>query len=336
MAIMTYAPFGYEGRIVVVEVDIRDGAKALDIVGLSDGLVTSTREIVCKALANSGFEMPDKRVLVSLSPADLYKDKPMDLAVALAIFNADMLRLSEKVLALGSLTIDGKVHSICGAYGAAQAAITTGVSYAIVPSGTEKLPDGIRVYRVDTLQEAMHALAEIKDYVAPSNPDIMAPVTDGGPFVNGNDSVVSFNPVLSTEEKLDSDSNMRGLLYVMSIAVAGRLHMLVIGGPGSGKSSMLSRMTQILPNLQPSELSSVNRIFSLACLLSHRQKSIHGHSVCHIRLQASKVFVAVGQAADRVKYPLLTMGFFSLMKLQSSEARFCRCYGFLLKQVRLP
>lgn len=272
MPVMTYAPFGYEGSIVSVEVDIRDGIKALDIVGLSDGLVASTREIVRKALESSGYSMPDKRVLVSLSPADLYKDKPMDLAIALAIFDADMLQLSEKVLVLGSLKIGGKIHSVYGAYGAVQAAISAEVNYAIVPSDTEKLPDGIRVYRVDTLQEAMRALAEIKDHVAPSNPDIMAPVTDGGPFVNGNDSMVTFNPVAPTEEQLDADSDMRGLLYAMSIAAAGRLHMLVIGGPGSGKSSMLSRMPQILPNLQPSELSSVNRIFSLAGLTKPQTK----------------------------------------------------------------
>jgi magnesium chelatase family protein len=272
MAIMTYAPFGYEGSLVTVEVDVRDGAKALDIVGLSDALVPSTNALVCKTLKDSGFEMPDKRILVSLSPADLYKDKPVDLAVALAIFEKDMLKLSEKVLALGGLSLDGKVMPVRGAYSAVQAAIEAGVTNAIVPSGTEKLPDGIKVYRVDTLQEAMRALTEINDYTAPSNPDIPASVTDGGAFVNGNDSVVSFNPVSSTEKELDSGSDMRGLLYAMSIAAAGRLHMLVIGGPGSGKSSMLSRMPQILPNLQPSELSSVNRIFSLAGLSKPQEK----------------------------------------------------------------
>lgn len=272
MAIMTYAPFGYDGSIVTVEVDVRDGAKTLDIVGLSDGLVPSTNALVCKTLKDSGFEVPDKRVLVSLSPADLYKDTPMDLAVALAVFEKYMLSLTEKVLVLGSLTPDGKVMSVRGAYSAVQAATEAGVKYAIVPSSTEKLPDGIKVYRVDSLQEAMRALTEINDCTAPSNPDILAPLTDGGAFVNGNDSMVSFNPVPPAEKELDSDHDMRGLLYVMSIAAAGRLHMIVIGGPGSGKSSMLSRMPQILPNLQPSELSSVNRIFSLAGLTKPQTK----------------------------------------------------------------
>jgi magnesium chelatase family protein len=273
MAIMTFAHFGYEGSIVTVEVGIRDGIKALDIVGLSDGLVTSTREIVRKALKDAGYDMPAKRVLVCLSPADLYKDKPMNLAVALAIFEKDMLKLSEKVLVLGGLNLDGKITSVRGAYGASQAAIAADIKHAIVPSDTEKLPDGIKVHRVGTLQEAMRALAEINDCTAPSNPDILAPVTDGGAFVNGNDSMVSFNPVSSTEETLDNDVAMRGLLYAMSIAAAGRLHMLVIGGPGSGKSSMLLRMPQILPNLLPSELTSVNRILSLTGLSKPQTKN---------------------------------------------------------------
>ena len=272
MAIMTFAPFGYEGSIVAVEVDVRDGAKALDIVGLSDALVPSTNALVCKTLEDSGFKMPDKRVLVSLSPADLYKDIPMDLAVALAVFDAGMMKLSEKVLVLGGLNLDGKITSVRGAYGAAQAAIAADIKHAIVPSGTEKLPDGIKVHRVETLQEAMRALAEINDCTTPSNPDILAPVTDGGAFVNGSDLTDSFNPVSSTEETLDHDVDMCGLLYAMSIAVAGRLHMLVIGGPGSKKSSMLLRMPQILPNLQPGELSSVNRIYSLTGLTEPRTK----------------------------------------------------------------
>ena len=37
MQIFSFSPFGYEGSLVTVEVDLRRGIPAVDIVGLADG-----------------------------------------------------------------------------------------------------------------------------------------------------------------------------------------------------------------------------------------------------------------------------------------------------------
>src|SRR5574344_1313630 len=87
--IYSFSPFGYEGSLVNVEVDLRRGIPAVDVVGLADGAVKETRERVRSALINNGFEFPAERVLISLSPADLKKEGAgFDLPIALGVLVA--------------------------------------------------------------------------------------------------------------------------------------------------------------------------------------------------------------------------------------------------------
>lgn len=71
MRIFCFSPFGYEGNLVTVEVDLRRGIPAVDIVGLADNAVKESRERMKSAIINSGLLFPPERVLISLSPADL-------------------------------------------------------------------------------------------------------------------------------------------------------------------------------------------------------------------------------------------------------------------------
>ena len=89
MQIFSFSPFGYEGALVSVEVDLRRGIPAVDVVGLADGAVKESRERMRSAIRNSGYEFPPERVLISLSPADLRKEGAgFDLAIALAVLDA--------------------------------------------------------------------------------------------------------------------------------------------------------------------------------------------------------------------------------------------------------
>ena len=45
MQIFSFSPFGYEGALVTVEVGIRRGIPAVDIVGLADGAVKESFDI---------------------------------------------------------------------------------------------------------------------------------------------------------------------------------------------------------------------------------------------------------------------------------------------------
>ena len=73
MNIFTFAPFGYEGSIISVETDIREGIPSVDIVGLADGVVKESRERVKIAYCNDCKPFPSCRVLISLFPSDIKK-----------------------------------------------------------------------------------------------------------------------------------------------------------------------------------------------------------------------------------------------------------------------
>ena len=73
--VKSIATIGLETVEVLVEVDVANkGFPAFDMVGLPDKAVGESRARVKKAIENSGFNFPDKRITVNLAPADLHKE----------------------------------------------------------------------------------------------------------------------------------------------------------------------------------------------------------------------------------------------------------------------
>ena len=257
MIIQTFTPFGYEGSMVTVEVDLRKGIPAVDIVGLADSEVSSFRERLRSAFKNQGLEFPSERVLISLSPADIKKEgSGYELPVALAILAAqNNLTLNEKVFCMGELQLSGKTRgSLCGTYAALQTAVANGFKYAIIPDGTEvAVPKGITVYKVENLPEAYSKLSIICNG--------FAKVSD-----------VAFPPIPFEEHSLDTltekdYSGIEWLKFGMMIAAAGRHNILAVGGHGGGKTEALKLMGELTPNLTEEEAESVMRIHSLAGIM---------------------------------------------------------------------
>lgn len=260
MAIYSFSPFGYDGSLVNVEVDLRRGIPAVDIVGLADGFVRESRERVRSAIINSGFEFPAERVLIGLSPADLKKEGPdFELAIALAILAEKNGTVSEKVLVMGGLWQDGTVQSVRGISAALQTAVENGIKYAIVPySMNADYPEGIKVARIGTLKEAFEHLLSLEGFTEHSE---------------SHDSGIEFASI--PEDNLDTIGGLDGLKYAMAVAVAGRHHLLAYGAPGCGKTLTLQHMPELLPKLTKDEIPTVNRIYSLTglsgmnCVVNH-------------------------------------------------------------------
>lgn len=251
MPIYSFSPFGYDGSLVQIEVDLRKGVPAVDIVGLADGAVKESRERMRSAILNSGFEFPSERVLISLSPADLKKEGTgFDLAVALAVLSADMD--IPNVLAMGELALNGEVRSVRGTYAALQSAVEGGIEYALVPnSANPSIPEGVKVIHVGSLKDAFEVLQDIKGERWTDKKEIRFP------------TAVEF-PEVSEEESLDNLKGHNEVKYTMAVAAAGRHNMLVYGAPGCGKSLCMQRMPQLLPLLSAEEMRSVDRIRSIA------------------------------------------------------------------------
>lgn len=95
-AILSGAFHGMESFLVQVEVDVSNGIPCMEMVGCLASEVKETKERVRVGIKNSGYEIPVKRITVSLSPADIRKDgSAFDLPVALGILGASLLEEKE-------------------------------------------------------------------------------------------------------------------------------------------------------------------------------------------------------------------------------------------------
>ena len=258
-----FSAFGYEGSIVEVEAESKDGIQAMDIIGLADGEVRASREAIKSAIRNSGFEFPACRVLVSLSPADLKKDGGgFDLPVALAVLaqKDDCPRSQDTdVLVIGCLEPSGEVRNVNGVYAALLEARRHGIKHAIVPRSVNiEPPEGMHVSQVGSLRESYETLFGIEE--AESLGETFAE----NACQKNEEFNVEFPEV--GEESLDDIDGMDGLKFAMAAAVAGRHNAMVVKRPGVifGVSSALEKITSLQPKLFPDETESVKRIRSVA------------------------------------------------------------------------
>ena len=279
MKIYSFSPFGYEGALVTVEVDLRRGIPAVDIVGLADGAVKESRERMQAAIRNSNFDFPSERVLISLSPADLRKEGAgFDLPIALGVLlaraqmNGETGFINDKILIMGELELSGNLRSVKGVNAAVSTAISLGIQYCIVPKENEdeaKEVIGMKVYGADTLQSAYLAL---KDKIYFEEKDNSNNKKEEGFLPPGVVDVkgVYFSEISPGYEFADLKGQPT-LIRGLQIAAAGGHNFLAMGAPGCGKTMAIQKFPAIMPILTLEEAQSVTRIWSLAGLIKPRE-----------------------------------------------------------------
>lgn len=259
--IFTFSSFGYEGAIIKVETDLRQGIPAYDIVGLADSSVKESRERVRAALNNSGIEYHNGRVLQSLSPADLKKEgASFDLAMALGILNEQTNYKGESVLVMGALGLSGNVIAVRGVHAAVQSAVAAGITNVIVPKANEaealEIP-GVKVLSVESLSDAHTKLLNNEPFIEKKqNPE---------KYFSKD---VEFNEeAFSKAKDLDLTGHYE-TARAIEVAIAGKHNILLTGAPGSGKTMLSQRLIPALtPNLTQQESLSTTRIWSIAGLV---------------------------------------------------------------------
>ena len=241
-----FSNFGYEGALIEVECSIREGEE-FDIVGMADGQIMETKERI-KTTIDTVKKFPKGKVLVSLTPSDMYKDGvSFDLPISLAILlESKQIKSSGDVLVMGWLDKD-KVNPVKGTFGACQNAIKNGIKYAILPKGSQ-VPEGIKVCLVSTMTEAINALEAL---------DTNCKEKTSEPSSNN----IEFEDV--SEYSLDDTENQNDLKFAMAVAVAGKHNLMTFGNcVGDGRTWLLEGMREILPKLDSNERQIATRIFS--------------------------------------------------------------------------
>lgn len=277
MTIYSFSPFGYEGNLVTVEVDLRRGIPAIDIVGLADNAVKESRERMKAAIRNSGFDFPLERVLISLAPADLKKEGAgFDLPLALAVLAANQEENSqtdkntsfsenEPILVMGELELSGAIRPVRAVHAAASTAIQAGITKCIVASSNAaeaREVSGMKVFGAMNLSEAYDALTKPELFIGMSDSEEKSFVPAGSVNINGvlfpaEDRCMEFADIV----------NQKNLIRALQIAAAGGHNVLAYGPPGCGKTLAMSRFPALLPLLTVEEAQSTTRIHSLAGLL---------------------------------------------------------------------
>ena len=255
---------GIEAVPVTVEVDITHGI-GIHLVGLADVAVKESLLRTVTALQSLGFRIPGKKIVINLAPADVRKNgSGYDLPIAVGIIAASGQKSFpglDRYLIMGELGLDGSVREVQGALPIADLAVEMGISGCILPirSALEATEcRDLSVFGVETLTDVLRILEGNEDCsdLLVWNTRLYRKLARNAQRAKrpGGQDVMDFSEIIGQE----------GAKRGVEIAAAGGHNLIMVGPPGSGKSSLAKAMAGILPPMTTEEAIVTSKIYSVA------------------------------------------------------------------------
>ena len=287
---------GIDAVEVTIEVDVTLGI-GIHLVGLADAAVKESLLRIVTALQGSGFRIPGKKIVINLAPADLHKQgSGYDLPIAIGLIAASEQRslpLLGRYLIIGELGLDGSIRYVPGTLPMVELAMSSGLDGCILPemSAIEAADyRDCKVFAVKHLQDVLRILEDKED-----SSDLLVWNTALYRDMLSEDSAAE-GSYMDFADIIGQEGAKRGV----EIAAAGGHNVILIGAPGSGKSSMAKALAGILPPMSLEEAAISSKIYSVAGKSSGHMGLMRTRPFRAPHISASKAAMLGGGSGDSI------------------------------------
>ncbi len=248
-----------EPRIQEVEIASSYHIPNFQVIGLPGPEVSEAKDRIRAAIESTGFEFPQRKIVLNLSPASVRKQGTgLDLAMAIAVI-LEGLRIKKsptipggvRIFAWAELGLNGQVKNVGSPARAIHAAIKGKADLILIAKGDEKIFQSTaqNLFKEESVPPlfAINHLSEVLLLMKGEIP--LGSVVNSS--VTKNQTEIQNEPHLNSS-RAQSPSLMpitQELGRILQIAASGSHHFLLLGPKGIGKSQAIEWFLALQPTL---------------------------------------------------------------------------------------